>query len=578
MLPAFGRQWYQGAPSGTSTRLRYAATGVLDSILASGISLKQGYAASTGQLTSVAVTGSNAFPARTYTYDALGRMSSRQWGGWDSSEARFLAYDNAGRLKAWRDTSARNYYELVCTATDPDPMAINSCLSWSYVLNNPHAYVRGDTTIAYDAVGNRTDGSGTQVDQGNRLSGWRGYAITFDSAGNVTTRNKANDNLSLYWNALGQLDSARRNGVVTTFKYDAFGRRVQKVSGGTTTNFLLDDDVTLAELDGSWAAQRVYSYWPGTDRPHSVKVGSSKYTYLYEEPGNVVALATSSGTLVNTYQYDPWGADVGTTSAVTQPFRYTGRELDSETGLYYYRARYYDPGMGRFLSEDPIGLAGGINAYAYVDNDPADQSDPFGLKGDFHCPFGQRVVANSDGTPGCEPGTGFPARLDEVRVWGYYGFDWQRDHGQRTIGARDPWGDPVRREADPGLWERMQADPSCRSAVTQAALSMVVDAFGVKEVLVAARMTAVAAKGAWKLALEAGGHVRMWPNQIANAERAMQGGASLAYEILGQRALGGATEAGSGKTSAFHLSDAISFVPIVGSIKLLWDAKAACGY
>ncbi len=65
--------------------------------------------------------------------------------------------------------------------------------------------------------------------------------------------------------------------------------------------------------------------------------------------------------------------------SVRNPFRYTGREYDAESGLYYYRARYYDPALGRFLSEDPIGLEGGINPYAYVGNDPVNNRDPSGL-------------------------------------------------------------------------------------------------------------------------------------------------------------------------------------------------------
>jgi RHS repeat-associated protein len=65
---------------------------------------------------------------------------------------------------------------------------------------------------------------------------------------------------------------------------------------------------------------------------------------------------------------------------ISQPYTYTGREWDAETGLYYYRARYYDPQAGRFITEDPIGIGGGVNYYTYVLNDPIDYTDPFGLE------------------------------------------------------------------------------------------------------------------------------------------------------------------------------------------------------
>jgi RHS repeat-associated protein len=98
-----------------------------------------------------------------------------------------------------------------------------------------------------------------------------------------------------------------------------------------------------------------------------------------------VALTDNHGTPKGSYTYDAFGNDAppeppAPPSSVTNPFRYTGRELDSETGLYYYRARYYDAATGRFLSEDPTGLRSGVNFYAYTANDPINRTDPTGLK------------------------------------------------------------------------------------------------------------------------------------------------------------------------------------------------------
>jgi RHS repeat-associated protein len=106
------------------------------------------------------------------------------------------------------------------------------------------------------------------------------------------------------------------------------------------------------------------------------------YTYHSDALGSIIAITDGNNTVVQRYEYDAYGnitylQDPG----FKQPYAYTGREWDEESGLYYYRARYYDPGVGRFVESDPIGLAGGINRYAYVEGDPINQVDPEGLKG-----------------------------------------------------------------------------------------------------------------------------------------------------------------------------------------------------
>jgi RHS repeat-associated protein len=83
---------------------------------------------------------------------------------------------------------------------------------------------------------------------------------------------------------------------------------------------------------------------------------------------------------VQTYQYDSFGKQTASSGSLTNPFQYTARELDPETSLYYYRARYYDQTAGRFLSEDPVGFNGGANFYAYVYNNPVLFVDPSGLQ------------------------------------------------------------------------------------------------------------------------------------------------------------------------------------------------------
>jgi len=123
------------------------------------------------------------------------------------------------------------------------------------------------------------------------------------------------------------------------------------------------------------------TYYPGTDRPHSIRRNGQMFYYQTDALGSVTGLVNSSNQLVNRYQYTPWGElETGESKYATyDPLGFTARERDDETRLYYYRARYYDPQLGRFISEDPIGLAGGPNVYAYVNNNPINNTDPTGL-------------------------------------------------------------------------------------------------------------------------------------------------------------------------------------------------------
>jgi len=162
-----------------------------------------------------------------------------------------------------------------------------------------------------------------------------------------------------------------------TYKYDALGRRVQSApSTGVATNLTYDGD-DVAQDKTSTNVITEYLNGPGIDNRIRQKTGTTVYYFTKDHLGSTTALTDSKGALVERETYDAYGNTVG--SAKTR-YGFTGRESESLTGLLYYRARFYDPQLGRFISEDPINLGGGINFYAYVAGNPVNLVDPLGLQ------------------------------------------------------------------------------------------------------------------------------------------------------------------------------------------------------
>ncbi len=138
-----------------------------------------------------------------------------------------------------------------------------------------------------------------------------------------------------------------------------------------------NEDIILEYNTGNQITAR-YTHGPGIDEPLAVQQYTGTYYYHADGLGSIGAMTDTTGAVVQTYIYDDFGIIKQQTGPITQPYTYTAREYDTETGLYYYRARYYDPVAGRFITRDPIGFEGGINQYAYVGNNPVNWGDPSG--------------------------------------------------------------------------------------------------------------------------------------------------------------------------------------------------------
>jgi RHS repeat-associated protein len=155
-----------------------------------------------------------------------------------------------------------------------------------------------------------------------------------------------------------------------------------EVVNGVSTRYLYHNEDIVLELDGGNNVTALYIPGPGIDEPLSMVrfgAGGGHFAYHADGLGSISSVTSSTGAVTRSYTYDSFGRIVTQTGTVTNPYTYTGRELDPESGLFYYRARHYDPTTGRFLQEDPIGLLGGVNLYLYVLNDPVNLVDPEGL-------------------------------------------------------------------------------------------------------------------------------------------------------------------------------------------------------
>ena len=212
------------------------------------------------------------------------------------------------------------------------------------------------------------------------------FNLTYDALGNLTVKAKSDgsDTTTYTWDTRNRLVAIARTGANTTtatFKYDELGRRIERsvtTNGGQpdTTRFVYDGGQAVLEIRSSETASILTGL--GVDEVIARYTAAVARTYLADALGSVIAMGKDDQSIATTYGYSPYGETNQTGEASTNANQYTARENDN-TGLYFYRARYYDPVLKRFIAEDPIGLEGGINLISYVNGDPASLTDPLGL-------------------------------------------------------------------------------------------------------------------------------------------------------------------------------------------------------
>jgi RHS repeat-associated protein len=245
---------------------------------------------------------------------------------------------------------------------------------------------QGATTTesyTYDPVSNRLSslaGSFTN-NSSNEMTASPTATFTYDNNGNTTSKTDSTGTTNYSWDFENRLTSVTLpgSGGTVSFKYDPFGTRIYKSSSSGTSGYAYDGDNLVEETNATGGVVARYSQGQNIDEPLAMLRSSTTSYFEADGLDSVSSLSNAAGALAQTYTFDSFGNQTASSGSLTNSFRYAGREFDTETGLYYMRARYFDPATGRFLSEDPTGFDGdAVDFYGYAGENPTNFIDPFG--------------------------------------------------------------------------------------------------------------------------------------------------------------------------------------------------------
>ena len=365
--------------------------------------------------------------AATYAYDDAGRRTAKE-------TARFGVAYTAGtgdRLAGWEVTRTNTWTFQVSGFSSEAP-ATNPAYRFLEVRNDVETVAPGMTGSNFTAaLTARTLDTQTVIVAISDAAGNVGVATSSfvrtaftageyhaDAAGCVTQAvwrgPLCERSLTLAWDASYRLTAAATNGApAESYGYDPSGTRVWTEAGGVTNFYLYDGPHLLADLDATGGVFRSYVYGPEIDEliAMTIHTGDVPRTYyaLRDHQNTVWAWVDESGDVAESYDYDAWGRLLGIyngagasvsdqQSPIGNRFLFQGREYSWASGLYHFRARWYDPVTGRWLSNDPIGISGGLNQYAFCGNDPVNYTDPLGL-----CEGGEQTTSDPVGLGGDTP-------------------------------------------------------------------------------------------------------------------------------------------------------------------------------
>ncbi len=315
-----------------------------------------------------------------YVYDNEGHRLS-QMNQTDSTDSETYTYDAIDRLTGF-DVGTLSGGTIHSPPLIAESYNLDAVGNWSGVTSNGVTQTR--THNAVNEIATISGAPNPTYDANGNLLGDGRYSYFYDAQDRITAVTRDSD-----------------SAVVGQYAYDALGRRIVAIAhaGGVSvptpvTNVMFYDGARIVEeQDASGAAQAIYTYGRYVDEVLTMSRGLQTYYYHPNALFDVEAITDSGGNPVERYAYDAYGGPMvmdgnynflplngwGTPhSAISNSFLFTGRQLDEESGLYFYRAQYYDTAKGRFLERDPAGYADGMNLYAYARDNPLFFTEPYG--------------------------------------------------------------------------------------------------------------------------------------------------------------------------------------------------------
>ncbi|MEW6429715.1 MAG: RHS repeat-associated core domain-containing protein [Thermodesulfobacteriota bacterium] len=316
----------------------------------------------------------------SYTYDALNRLATVSI-DWLGKTATYV-YDAAGRaigLTQFNGSVVTATYDNADRLTDLENLtapASTAIAAYHFTLDNNGNRIGATQEVPGAPVIAPASLAMTYNYQRNRLLTAGSTGFTYDDEGQLTGNGAATHTFDFEHRLTGI------SGVINAqFRYDGAGNRLEATRNGVVTRYIYDLNGNLiAEMNDTGIITRYYIH--GAGLLAMVTPSGALYCYHFDATGHTVALTDGNRQTVNAYAYTPFGTLAGESESVAQPFKYAGKfgVMSEPNGYYYMRARYYDPQVGRFISEDPLGFDGGdLNLYAYVGNNPVMGVDPLGL-------------------------------------------------------------------------------------------------------------------------------------------------------------------------------------------------------